>query len=133
MLGPIASFLVTFSGLIVFAGAYYIHQRVRQTRFACIVAMLGGLMTLASAIGPWVNQYARAVAILAAVGELVGIAVIVADVKGKKKGADRPALFAFFLVPIFFGTFLATMPTLLTQAGNGLKQVSSSVQTHTGR
>jgi succinate dehydrogenase hydrophobic anchor subunit len=114
--------------VLVFAAAYYIHQKVRMTRFACVVAAGGGFMMYATAIGAWLNQYATQVTLVSFLAVLVGICVIVADVKGKRKGADKPALIAFFLVPVFLVSFLAALPVVVQQAGAGLQKVSSNMQ-----
>jgi hypothetical protein len=129
----ISSFLSTLGGFVVFAGAYYVHQKVRLTRTACIVAAIGGFMTYNTSTGTWLNGYAKQVLLIAGVLVFVGICVIIADVKGKKKGADRPALFAFFLVPVFFVAFLAALPTVLSQAGGGVSKTGDQVQQQTAK
>jgi drug/metabolite transporter (DMT)-like permease len=128
MLDMLSSLLAAVGGLIVFAGAYYIHQKVRLTRFACVMAAVGGFVTLAGGLGGWVNRYAAQLGIIAVVGVIVGIAIIVADVKGKKKGADRPALFAFFLVPIFFLSGLAALPALTSDLQDGVRETTTNMQ-----
>ena len=104
MLDMLSNMLAAIGGLIVFAGAWYIHQKVRLTRTACIMAAVGGFITYSGVVGSWANQYASQLGVICAVGVFVGICVIVADIKGKKKGADKPALIAFFLVPIFLAS-----------------------------
>jgi hypothetical protein len=129
MLTMFSSLLAAVGGLIVFAGAYYVHQRVRLTRTACIAAAVGGFITYAGIIGSWANQYAKQISIVCAVGVFVGVCVIVADIKGKKKGADRPALFAFFLVPIFLASGLAAMSTVVAPAlHDGVQKTSTQMQ-----
>lgn len=118
MIDMFSGMLAALGGLVVFGGAYYIHQRVRLTRTACVLAAVGGFITYAGALGSWVNQYASKLGVICAVGVVVGLCVIVADVKGKKKGADRPALFAFFLVPIFL---VAGLTALSTQVAPSLR------------
>ncbi len=129
----VTAWLSTLGGPIVFAGAWYIHQKVRLTRTACILAFVGGLMTYAAAIGTRVNEYAAKLGILLVVAVFVGICVIVADVKGKKKGADKPALIAFFLVPLFFVAFLSSLPAVGEQFGDGLEKAGDNVQQQTAR
>ncbi|MER7280452.1 hypothetical protein ABT369_39045 [Dactylosporangium sp. NPDC000244] len=124
----ITHILQMLGGLVLFGAAYYIHQKVRLTRTACVVAFGAGLLTYNSEIGGWVNGVAVKVSIVLFAAVLVGIAVIVADIKGKKKGADRPALFAFYLVPIFFAAFLATLPGVLSGVGGGAGKVGNHVQ-----
>jgi hypothetical protein len=126
-MNQILGFLSGLGGLVVFAGAYYVHQKVRLTRVACVVAAIGGFMLYASATGQWLNRYAAQTAIIAVVAVFIGICVIVADIKGKKKGADRPALFAFFLVPVFIVSFFAALPTVIQQAGNGVERVTNNM------
>jgi drug/metabolite transporter (DMT)-like permease len=128
MIAMLSSLLAAVGGLIVFAGAYYIHQKVRLTRFACILAAAGGFVTLAGGLGDYANRYAAQLGILTLVGVIVGIAIIVADVKGKKKGADRPALFAFFLVPIFLMAGLAALPTLTADMRQGVQETTTRMQ-----
>jgi peptidoglycan/LPS O-acetylase OafA/YrhL len=128
MVDLFAGWLATLGGLLVFGAAYYIHQKVRLTRFACVLAVVAGFMTYNSAIGGYLNRYAAQVAIFTFCAVIIGIAVIVADIKGKRKGADRPALFAFFLVPIFFVAFLASLPTVADQFGDGVQQTGTGVQ-----
>lgn len=132
-MSAILGFLSAIGGLIVFAGAWHIHQKTRLTRAACIMAAIGGFMTYETVIGTWLNRYAVQVGVIAAVAVVIGICVIVADIKGKKKGADKPALVAFFLVPIFLVAGLSAVPPLVTQAGNGLEKVSSNVSTQMGK
>ncbi len=124
----VLGWLATLGGLLVFAAAYYIHQKVRLTRFACVLAVVAGFMTYNSGVGGWANRWAAQVAVVTFCAVIVGIAVIVADIKGKRKGADRPALFAFFLVPIFLVAFLSSVPSVLDQFGDGLRQTGDGVQ-----
>lgn len=129
MIDMLSNMLAAIGGLIVFAGAYYIHQKVRLTRTACVVAAIGGFITYAGVIGSWANQYASQIGIIAAVGVFVGICIIVADVKGKKKGADRPALFAFFLVPIFAVSGLVAISTIVAPSlQNGVEKTGTQMQ-----
>jgi hypothetical protein len=129
MLDMLSSLLAAVGGLIVFAGAYYVHQRVRLTRTACVAAAVGGFITYAGIIGSWANQYASQVGVVCAVGVFVGVCVIVADIKGKKKGADRPALFAFFLVPIFFVSGLVALSTIVAPSlQQGVDKTSTNMQ-----
>ncbi len=128
MINLLSGVLAAVSGLIMFAGAYYVHQKVRLTRTACIMALVGGLMTAAGVIGDWANRYAAQLGIIALVGVAVGICVIVADVKGKKKGADRPALFSFFLVPIFLVSGLAALPSMTADLRQGVQQTTTNMQ-----
>ncbi|GAA0719696.1 hypothetical protein Drose_06000 [Dactylosporangium roseum] len=123
-MNQITAFLSTLSGLVLFGAAYYIHQKVRLTRTACVIAAAAGLLTYTSAIGTWVNSIAAKASILLVAAVVVGICVIVADVKGKKKGADRPALFAFFLVPLFLVAFISTLPNVLDQVGDSVDRVT---------
>lgn len=127
-MSAIFGMLSALGGLLVFAGAYYVHQKVRLTRTACVAAAVGGFMMYSTAIGSWLNQYARQAAVVSVVAVFVGICVIVADIKGKKKGADKPALFAFFLVPIFIVSFLAALPQVLDKAGDSFRQVTNNMQ-----
>ena len=127
-MGVLNGWLSLLTGLVLFGGAYYIHQRVRLTRFACVLALLAGFIVYNGQLGGIVNRYAAQAAVLLFVGVTIGIAVIVADIKGKKKGADRPALFAFFLVPIFLVAFLSTLPSILGQASSGVEKVGNNVQ-----
>lgn len=119
--------LSALGGFIMFGGAYYVHQKVRLTRTACIMAAAGGFMTYATATGAFLNRYAAQMTIVSFVAVAVGICVIVADIKGKKKGADRPALFSFFLVPVFIVAFFAGLPTVIQQTGNGIQKATTSV------
>ena len=128
MIQMLSGILSTIAGLVVFAGAYYTHQKVRLTRTACVMAMIGGFITLAGAIGSWVNQYAVQLGVICAVGVAVGIFIIVADIKGKKKGADRPALFAFFLVPIFFVSGIAAVGSLTKDLREGVQKNATQMQ-----
>jgi glucose uptake protein GlcU len=132
MIALLSSLLAAVGGLIVFAGAYYVHQKVRLTRTACVMALIGGLITSAGVLGHWANQYAKQLGIICLVGVAVGICVIVADVKGKKKGADRPALYSFFLVPIFLVSGLAALPTLTADLRHGVQQNTSQLQQRIG-
>lgn len=133
MIAMFSSFLAAVGGLVVFAGAYYVHQRVRLTRTACIAAMVGGFITYAGVIGSWANKYAAQVGVIAAVGVFVWICVIVADVKGKKKGADRPALFAFFFLPIFLVSGLVAASSLVsTQLRPAVEKTTTSIQQRVG-
>jgi len=129
----IGAWLATLGGLPLFGAAYWIHQRLRLSRFACVLAALAGFMTYAAVIGSWVNGIAAQVGIVAAIGVIVLGAVIVADVKGKKKGADRPALFAFFLLPIFLVAGLTAMPALFQQASSGFQKSTTNISTQVGR
>ena len=128
MIETLSNVLTAIGGLLVFGGAYYVHQKVRLTRTACVAAAAGGFITYAGAIGGWVNRYASQLGVVCAVGVFVGLCVIVADVKGKKKGADRPALFAFFLVPIFLMSGLVALSSLAQQAGHGVQKTTSNMQ-----
>ena len=128
MFDMLDNLFAAIGGLVVFGGAYYIHQKVRLTRFACIMATAGGFVTLAGGIGDFATRYASQLGIVTLVGVIVGIAVIVADIKGKKKGADRPALFAFFLVPIFAMAGLAALPALTADLRQGIQQTTSNMQ-----
>lgn len=127
-MSAILGMLSALGGLLVFAAAYYIHQKIRMTRFACVLAAAGGFMLYATAIGSWLNQYARQAVLISFLAVLVGICVIVADVKGKRKGADKPALIAFFLVPVFLVSFLSALPAVMQQAGDGVRQVTNNMQ-----
>lgn len=133
MLDVIKNWLPTLGGLLVFGAAYYIHQKVRLTRFACVLALLAGFMVYNGQIGSLVNRYAAQVAIITFCAVIIGIAVIVADVKGKRKGADRPALFAFFAVPVFLVSFLAAAPAVLSQSSEGIQKVGNNVQQQADR
>jgi hypothetical protein len=128
MIDMLSGLLAAIGGLIVFAGAYYIHQKVRLTRFACVMATVGGFVTLAGGIGDFANRYAAQLGVITLVGVVVGICVIVADIKGKKKGADGPALFAFFLVPIFLMAGLAALPPLTADLRQGVQQTTTNMQ-----
>ncbi len=128
MIDLLSGILAAVSGLIVFGGAYYVHQKVRLTRTACVMALVGGLITATGVIGDWANRYAAQLGIIALVAVAVGICVIVADVKGKKKGADKPALFSFFLVPIFLVSGLAALPALTADLRQGVQQTTSNMQ-----
>lgn len=128
MIEMLTSLLTGLGGLIVFGAAYYVHQKVKLTRTACVLAAIAGFVTLAGGIGDWANRYASQLGIIAVAGVVVGICVIVADIKGKKKGADRPALFAFFLVPIFFLSGLAALPALTSDLRDGVRETTSNMQ-----
>lgn len=129
MLTMLHNLLNIVGGLVVFAGAYYVHQKVRLTRAACVMATIGGFVTYGGVIGSWANKYAAQLGIVCAVGVAVGIAVIVADVRGKKKGADRPALFAFFLVPIFLASGLAAMSSVVApNLQDGVQKTGTQMQ-----
>ena len=129
MFDMLSSIFSALGGLVVFAGAYYIHQKVRLTRFACLMAAVGGLITYAGPAGSWLNQFAAQLGIACAVGVVIGICVIVADVKGKKKGADRPALFAFFLVPIFLASGLVSLSTVVApDLRDGVDKTTNNMQ-----
>jgi hypothetical protein len=129
MINMLSGMLAAVGGLIVFAGAYYVHQKVRLTRTACVAAAVGGFITYSGIIGSWANQYAQQVGIISAVGVFVGVCVIVADIKGKKKGADRPALFAFFFVPIFFVSGLVALSTIVAPSlQNGVEKTTTNMQ-----
>ncbi len=129
----VLAWLSTLGGLVIFAAAYYIHQKVRLTRTACILATVGGFMTYTSAIGSWVNGFAVQTGVIAAAGVVVGVCIIVADIKGKKKGADRPALFAFFLVPIFLVAGVLALPAVIEQAGAGVGKTTTNITNQMGR
>ena len=126
-MSSILGILSAFAGFIVFGGAYYIHQRVRMTRFACVMAAAGGFMTYGTATGQFLNRYAATAGVICGVAVLVGVAIIIADVKGKKKGADKPALFAFFLVPIFVVAGLTAVSGMVSQTTGGLQSVTSNM------
>lgn len=129
MIHMLSQMLAAVGGLLVFAGAYYVHQRVRLTRTACVAAAIGGFITYSGVIGSWANKYAQQIGIIAAVGVFIWTCVIIADVKGKKKGADRPALFAFFFLPIFLVTGLVAGSALVrTQLGPAVQKTTSQVQ-----
>lgn len=128
MFDMLGGWAAALGGLLVFGAAYYIHQKLRLTRFACFVAVAGGLMVYNGQLGALVNQYAAELAIGLFCGMLILVAVIVADVKGKKKGADRPALFAYFLVPIFLVAFLSTLPAVLDQVSGGVQKTGTQLQ-----
>jgi hypothetical protein len=129
MIDLLSGLLGTVGGLIVFAGAYYVHQKVRLTRTACVMATVAGFVTYSGVIGSWANQYARQIGVFSAVAVVVGICVIVADIKGKKKGADRPALFAFFLVPIFLVSGLVAVSTVVAPAlQRGVEKTGTQMQ-----
>lgn len=129
MIDLLSGILSALGGLIVFAGAYYVHQRVRLTRTACVAAAIGGFITVAGSLGDWANQYARQLGIACAVGVFIGVCIIVADIKGKKKGADRPALFAFFFVPIFFVAGLTALASFVApQLREGVQQTTTNMQ-----
>ena len=128
MIDMLSSFFAAIGGLIVFAGAYYVHQKVRLTRTACVAAAVGGFITYSGVVGSWVNTYAKQVGIVCAVAVFVGLCVIVADVKGKKKGADRPALFAFFLVPIFLVSGLSAATSLSQDFRHGVEKTGTQMQ-----
>jgi len=128
MIDLFSSLLAAVGGLVVFAGAYYVHQRVRLTRTACVMALIGGLITAAGVIGDWANRYAAQLGIIALVGVFVGICVIVSDIKGKKRGADRPALYSFFLVPVFLVSGVAALPALTSDLRQGVQQATTNVQ-----
>ncbi len=128
MIDMLSGLLAALGGLIVFAGAYYIHQKVRLTRTACVLAAAAGFVTLAGGIGDFAFRYATQLGVITVVGVIVGIAIIVADIKGKKKGADRPALFAFFLVPIFLMAGLAALPALTADLRQGVQETTSKMQ-----
>lgn len=133
MIDLLSNLLAAVGGLIVFAGAYYVHQKVRLTRTACVAATVGGFITYSGIIGSWANRYATQIGILCAVAVFVGVCVIIADVKGKKKGADRPALFAFFLVPIFLVSGLVALSTVVAPAlRNGVEKTSTEMQQRVG-
>ena len=134
MTSQLAGWLSALSGLILFGAAYYIHQRVRLTRTACVIAAAAGFLTYGAAIGGWANRMASQFWWVLVAGMLkMGICIIVADIKGKKKGADRPALFAFFLVPVFLAAFLAALPTVLRQVGDNVQRVGNNVSSSVGR
>ncbi|WP_250029847.1 hypothetical protein [Paractinoplanes maris] len=129
MLDMLSSLLAAVGGLIVFAAAWYVHQKVRMTRTACIAAMVGGFITYAGIIGSWANEYAKQVGIVCAAGVFVLVCIIIADIKGKKKGADKPALIAFFLVPIFFVSGLVALSTVIAPSlRNGVDKTTSNMQ-----
>ena len=129
MFDMLSGMLAAVAGLIVFAGAYYVHQKVRLTRTACVFAAIGGFITYAGVIGSWVNRYATQVGILCAVLVAVGICVIVADIRGKKKGADRPALFAFFFVPIFLVSGLMAVTSIVAPLlRDGVQKTTTQMQ-----
>ncbi|AEV86847.1 hypothetical protein ACWT_5829 [Actinoplanes sp. SE50] len=128
MLNMFSSLLATVGGLIVFAGAWYIHQKVRLTRTACVMAAVGGFVTYSGVVGSWANQYARQLGIVCAVAVFVGVCIIVADIKGKKKGADRPALIAFFLVPIFLASGIGVLPTITKGLRDGVQKNTTQMQ-----
>jgi hypothetical protein len=129
MLDVLSNLFAAVGGLVVFAGAYYVHQKVRLTRTACVAAAVGGFITYAGVLGSWANQYAKQVGIVCAVGVFVGVCVIIADIKGKKKGADRPALFAFFLVPIFLASGLVAMSTVIApNLQHGVEKTGTQMQ-----
>jgi hypothetical protein len=132
MIETLSNLLTAVAGLVVFGGAYYIHQKVRLTRTACIAAAVGGFITYAGVIGSWANRYASQLGVVCAVGVFVGICVIVADIKGKKKGADRPALFAFFLVPIFLMSGLVALASVTKEFSEGVKKTTSNVEQRIG-
>lgn len=129
----ITHLLQMLSGVIMFGAAYYIHQKVRLTRTACVIASGAGFLTYTSELGGWINGVAVKASIVLVALVAVGICVIVADVKGKKKGADRPALFAFFLVPLFLAAFLAALPQVLQDTGKGAGKVGDRVSQQTAR
>lgn len=128
MLDLITNLLAAAGGLVIFAGAYYVHQKVRLTRTACVAALVGGFVTYGGVIGSWMNRFAVAAGVACAVGVFIGVCVIVADVKGKKKGADRPALFAFFLVPIFLFAGLTCLTVVTADFRDGLQKTTSNMQ-----
>jgi len=119
-------------GLLVFGVAWFFHGKLKLTRAACILAAIGGFMTYGAGVGSWVDEIAAKVAIVAFILTLGGIGVIIADIKGKKKGADKPALVAFFLVPVFFVSFLFSLPTVFHQLGDGFGKVGDKVTTKIG-
>jgi hypothetical protein len=128
MIDMLSGLLAAVGGLIVFAAAYYVHQKVRMTRTACVAAMVGGFITVAGALGDWVNQYAQELGIAAVAGVFIGICIIVADIKGKRKGADRPALFAFFFVPVFFVAGLSSLVTVTEPLRDGVRETTTNMQ-----
>jgi hypothetical protein len=133
MIDLLSSLLAAVGGLVVFAAAYYVHQKVRLTRTACVAAAVGGFITYSGVIGSWANRYASQVAVVTAVGVFIWICVIVADVKGKKKGADRPALFAFFFLPIFLVSGLVAASTLVsTQLRPAVEKTTTNIQQRVG-
>ncbi len=119
-------------GLLLFVVAWFAHRK-KMTRFACIVAFIGGLATYFSPVGGWLNSLASRWPWLVFTAVAVCVIVIVADIKGKRKGADKPALFSFFLVPIFFVAFCAAIPTMLAPVGAGLDRIGDELSQQMGR
>ena len=116
----------TLAGFVFFGVAVFAHRK-RLTRFACVLAAIAGFMTYAAAIGTAINDFAARFPVLLVAGVAVGLIVIVVDIRGKRKGADKPALFAFYLVPIFLVAFITSLPKVLADAGDGLRKTGEQI------
>lgn len=129
------SLVTALFGLALFGAAWHIHTKYRLTRLACVIAVFAGLATYASPIGIWVNDVLGNAPLILFLAVLIAIVVIVADIKGKKKGADKPALVAFFLVPLFLIGGLAALPSVLNMVGNGAERIGdrATVQLNIGK
>lgn len=124
-------------GLAMFGLAWWVHDKHKSmSRLACIIALVAGLVTYGGPVGTWANNWLGGQApLILFLLVLFGVIVIVADVKGKKKGADKPALVAFFLVPLFFIGGLASLDEVGGMIGGSIEDIGdkATVQLTTGR
>ncbi len=129
----IVAMLNGLAGIALFGVAFFAHSKLRLTRVGCVIALIAGLVTFGSPAGDWANKLAAAspwIPFLIVLG--LGL-VIVADVKGKKKGADKPALIAFYLVPVFFVAFLVALPTVFDDVGDGAEKIGDKMSSFAER
>lgn len=120
-------------GFLLFGAAWHIHSTYRMTRVASLLAAAAGFIAYVGPAGVWLNRFLGQAPLLLFLGVLVGIVVIIADIKGKRKGADKPALVAFFLVPLFFIGGLAALPAVGNMLGDGLQKAGNNATTQLSR
>jgi hypothetical protein len=116
-------------GFALFGAAWHIHSKYRMTRLASLISAAAGFIAYVGPAGVWLNNWLGQAPLLLFLGVLIGLVVIVADIKGKRKGADKPALVAFFLVPLFFIGFLAALPAVGGMLGDGLEKAGENATT----
>jgi hypothetical protein len=117
-------------GVLLFAAAWYIHTKYARTRFATVIALLAGLITYNSPIGAWLNDFlGKNAPLLLFIGGLILSVIIFVDIKGKKKGADKPALTAFYLLPIFVVGFIASLPAVFGMGADSAVEIGERAKT----